>query len=128
MKLDVGQSNVRLVIKGSNLTIDGSGVTLVGPGQAGKPETFQGIAIRADGCSNVTLRNVKAKGFAIGLAAQNGTDWRIENCDFSDNFHDPEHDWGNGPRQGGIILTRLSRSILRNNKANRVWNGLDLDN
>ena len=34
---------------------------------------------------------------------------------------------GNGPRHGGVILTDCRRCVLRNNRANRVWNGLDLN-
>ena len=52
--------------------------------------------------------------------------WRIEGCDFSGNYHDPEFGWGNGNRVGGVILTNIHRSVIRNNKANSVWNGLDL--
>jgi len=120
--------NSRLVIRADYVTIDGNGATLVGPGMAGKPDSFQGFGVAAEGCKGVTLRNLKVKGFAAGLAVTDAEHWLIEQCDFSDNYHVPEAGWGNGPRQGGMILTRLRDSILRNNRANRVWNGLDLDN
>src|SRR5207249_8638883 len=100
------------VIRASHITLDGNGVTLVGPGQAGKPDTFKGVAILAEGCSDVHIRNLKAKGYASGLVAVDGEGWLIEDCDFSDNYHDPEFGWGNGPRQGGLILARISRSTI----------------
>ena len=50
----------------------------------------------------------------------------MEGCDFSDNFHDPEFGWGERKPMGGMVLTRISKSVIRNNKANRVWDGLSL--
>jgi parallel beta-helix repeat protein len=47
----------------------------------------------------------------------------IEDCDFSDNFHDPTFGWGENCRRGGIVLERVLRSTLRRNRANRVWDG-----
>ncbi len=120
--------SARLVIRADYATIDGNGATLVGPGQPGKPDSFQGYGIAANGCKGVTLRNIRARGFAAGLLVTGGDHWLVEGCDFSDNYHVPEAGWGNGPRQGGVVLTNVRQSILRNNRANRVWNGLDLDN
>jgi parallel beta-helix repeat protein len=116
-----------LVIRADYVTIDGNGATLVGPGVSGKPDTFQGVGIAAEDCKGVTLRNIKVRGFASGLVVKGGDHWLVEKCDFSDNYHVPEADWGNGPHQGGLILTGVSDSIFRDNRANRVWNGLDLD-
>ena len=120
-------SGVRLVIAASHVTIDGNGATLLGPGEPGRPDSYKGVAISAAGCSDVRVRNLKAAGWAAGLSAEDGVGWLIEGCDFSDNFHDPDFDWGDGPRQGGILLTRISGSTIRHNRANRVWYGLDLD-
>mgnify|MGYP000322797046 CR=1 FL=1 len=116
----------RIVVKGSHLTIDGDGKTLVGLGKAGDLKSFQGVAIEIKDATNITLKNIKAKGWQTGLQGTNGSAWKLENCDFSDNYHDPEFDWGNGNRVGGIILTNVHRSTIRNCRANRVWNGLDL--
>ncbi|MBN2475283.1 MAG: right-handed parallel beta-helix repeat-containing protein [Pirellulales bacterium] len=121
------QLRANLVIRADYVTIDGNGATLLGPGQPGKPDTFQGYGIVADGCRGVTLRNIKVKGFAAALVVSDGDHWLVEGCDFSDNYHVPEAGWGNGPRQGGLILTRVRQSVFRDNRANRVWNGLDLD-
>ena len=120
------QLSARLVLKANYVTIDGNGATLVGPGVPGKPDSFVGCGISAEGCKGITLRNLKVKGFASGLVVSDGEHWLVEDCDFSDNYHAPDAGWGNGPHQGGIILTRVAQSILRNNRANRVWNGLDL--
>ncbi|HPD13642.1 MAG TPA: right-handed parallel beta-helix repeat-containing protein [Planctomycetota bacterium] len=116
-----------LVIAASGVTIDGNGATLAGPGRAGEPESFQGTGVVAKGCSGVTLRRLKVRGFRIGLAASDGSGWLIEDCDFSDNFTDPAAGWNVERRLGGLVLTRLTHSVLRRNTAQRVWNGLDLE-
>lgn len=120
--------HARLVIKANNVKIDGNGATLVGPGEKGDLKTFTGVGVASDGNSGVVIANLKAHGFQSGLVAQNGARWTIEHCDFSDNYHDPDFGWGNGERVGGIILTHLSHARIQHNRANRVWNGLDLDN
>jgi parallel beta-helix repeat protein len=115
-----------LIIKADGVTIDGNGATLQGPGKAGDLKTFVGVGVLAEGCSDVTIRNLKVRGFESALVATDGEAWLLEGSDFSDNYHEPEFGWGEHKRNGGIILTRISRSIIRKNTANRVWNGLDL--
>lgn len=119
--------HARLVVRAENVPIDGNGATLVGPGEQGGPDSFRGFGIMAEGRKGVTLRNLKAKGFAAGLAVNRGDHWLIEGCHVSDNYYVPEAGWGNGPRQGGMVLTGLAQSVIPNNKANHVWNGLELD-
>jgi len=116
-----------LVIAASGVTLDGNGARIVGPGRAGEPDSFQGAGIVAEGCSGVTLRNVRVRGFRVGLAAADGAGWVVEDCDFSDNFTDPAAGWDVERRAGGIVLTRIAHSVVRRNVAQRVWNGLDLD-
>lgn len=120
--------NRRIVIKGSNLVVNGNGAALQGPGKPGDLESMAraGIGIEAGGCSRVTIRNIKVHGFATGLAARDGEGWTIEKSDFSDNYHDPDFGWGDGRRRGGIILTRMGRCTIRGCTARNVWNGLDL--
>ncbi len=120
--------NARLVIRASHITIDGNGATLVGPGRAGDLPSFEnaGIGVRADGMTGVTLRHLKARGFATGLAITDGAAWRVEGCDFSDNYDNPRFGWGELPPRGGILLTRVHASVFEKNRANRVWDGLHL--
>ncbi len=115
-----------IVIKAGNITIDGNGATVKGPGKAGEPGSFQGNGITADGCSNVTLKNIKVNGYRVGLTVSNAESWCIEDCDFSDNYTDPEVGWGDNEDFGGIVLTKVCKSTIRRNTAQRVWNGLDL--
>lgn len=118
--LDPDKTYGRLIIKASNITIDGNGAWLIGA-KEGDPKSFKETAVFAEGVSGVTLKNVNAKGWETGLRFVNGSGWTIENCNFSDNFHDPKFGWGENGRRGGIVLERVSKSKLLKNKANRVW-------
>jgi parallel beta-helix repeat protein len=120
MQLDPSKTYGRIVIKGSNITLDGKGATVVGAVE-GDPKTFQETGISAEGVSGVTLRNVQVKGWETGLTIKDGENWTIENCDFSGNFHDPKFGWGENGRRGGMVLTGVKKSKLMKNLAHNVW-------
>jgi len=115
-----------IVLRANHVTFDGHGATILGPGEPGNRDSYQGVGILAEGWSGVTLRNFRVRGFRVGLQVTDAAGWVIEDCDFSDNYTDPSAGWDVPGRFGGIILTRVCRSVLRRNKAQRVWNGLDL--
>ncbi len=119
-QLDTAKTYGRIVIKGSNITVDGRGASIVGA-KAGDPKTFQATGISAEGVSGVTLKNVNVKGWETGLTIKDGENWTIENCDFSGNFHDPKFGWGENGRRGGIVLTGVKKSKLLKNQAHNVW-------
>ena len=123
--LDPRQTYGAIVIRRSGVTIDGKGAWLVGSAADSGviPKDFRGTAIFAEGVSDVTLRNVNARGWETGLVIRSGSGWLIENCNFSDNFHDPDFGWGENGRRGGIVLDRVNHSTLLRNRANRVWDG-----
>ncbi len=118
--LDPNRTYGPLVIKSSNVKIDGRGAWVIGVTQ-GNPASFTGVGIQAQGVTNVVLKNLNAKGWETGLALKNVSEWVIEHCDFSDNFTDPEFGWGENGRRGGIVLTNARHTVIRNCKANRVW-------
>ena len=118
----------RLVVRASHVTIDGNGATLQGPASVGDTNALEqaGIGVLIEGCANVTIRNLKARGFATGLVARDSQALLIEDCDFSDNYDNPKHGWGELPPRGGILFERVRQSVVRGNKACRVWDGLHL--
>ncbi|MEY2408001.1 MAG: hypothetical protein QOF48_671 [Verrucomicrobiota bacterium] len=118
----------RLVVRSSHVTIDGNGSTLQGPGHGEDLKSFAdaGAGIRIEGCVDVTIRNLKVRGFATGLIARDSRALLVEGCDFSDNYHNPRHGWGELPARGGLLLERVQHSVIRTTKANRVWDGLHL--
>ena len=103
--LDPGTIYGAIVVKASGITIDGRGALLLGA-DTGDPKTFTGTAVRAEGVSGVTVKDLRARGFERGLHVSDGEGWRVEGCDFSDNFHDPRFGWGDNGRRGGILLER----------------------
>lgn len=88
---------------------------------------FSGIGVYAVGVDNVTIKNLNARGFNIGIHVENAENWTIEYCDFSDNFTDPSYGWGDGNPYGAVRLTRVNNSTICYNNGNRVWNGLNLE-
>jgi parallel beta-helix repeat protein len=119
IQLDPEKTYGPLVIKASGVTIDGRGAWVIG--------VKKGVGISADGVKNVTLKNVNVKHFETGLKIDNGEGWTIEGCDFSDNFHDPSFGWGENGRRGGMALTNVTKSAIRKNKANRVWDACNME-
>lgn len=118
----------RLVIRASGVTIDGSGATLVGPGQVGDFKSMEdaGAGILVEGATGVTITNLRVRGFANGLVLRKVTAAHVSGCDFSDNYHNPKHGWGELPARGGLLLEQVRHSIIRNNRANRTWDALHL--
>lgn len=120
LQLDPTREYGPIVVTASNVTIDGQGLTLVGS-TGSQPKAWKGTAVKLAKVKNVTLKNFKVRGWEIGLHAQDVSGLTVENCDFSDNFHDPDFGWGENGRRGGMVLERVTKSTVRKNKANRVW-------
>lgn len=121
-------ANRRLVVAASHVVIEGNGATLVGQGVPGAPESFEGLgaAIRLEGCVNVVVRNLRARGFETGLEMAGCTGCSVEGCDFSDNYHNPAFGWGELPARGGVVARGCRYCVFRGNRANRVWDGIHL--
>jgi parallel beta-helix repeat protein len=97
-----------------------------GGAAAGRARAFTGVGIEARGVHGVTLRGVTVRGFRIGVRVSDADDWTIEDCDASDNFHDPDFGWGEQEPGGGFVLTGVRRVTLRGNRANRNWDACSL--
>ena len=85
-KLDPVKKYGAIVIKASNITVDGGGAWLTGAHPELDPKDYKRIAISAGEVSGVTLKNINAKGWDVALKIQHGSNWTIEDCDFSDNY------------------------------------------
>jgi len=79
-----------LRIRGNRITIDCTGVELVGAADDVPPDAFTGVAIRLDGSgdmtSDVTVKNLTARGYKFGLRADGAARLRVTGCDFSRNY------------------------------------------
>jgi parallel beta-helix repeat protein len=72
-------------VSGNNIVVDFNGSIMEGNHAFQMPDEFKGLAIRVTG-SNITIRNLIASGYKIGLVATGVTNLVIEQCNFSYNF------------------------------------------
>src|SRR6478609_5042747 len=56
-----------ITIRASNVTIDFSGAVLRGADADADPDTFTGVAVLVDGGDHVTIRNLTARGYKVGV-------------------------------------------------------------
>ena len=75
-----------ITIRGSNITVDFTNVTLRGAPAAADPDTFTGLAVLVDGGENVTIRNLRAHGYKIGVLARKSPRVHITGADLSYNW------------------------------------------
>jgi Right handed beta helix region/PA14 domain len=75
-----------LVIRGSNITVDFTGVTLVGAKPGADPDTFTGLAVLVDGGENVTIRNLTARGYKVGVYVRRSRGLHVSGANFSYNW------------------------------------------
>lgn len=112
-----------LQIEADNITLDGTGVVIVGQG-------FRGYGIHMNGHSGLTLRNFTIRGFDYGVLIENASNALIEKNDISGNRKDITtgfFDIGCGACYGGGLLLRGVRSsIIRGNTLTNESTGLEL--
>ncbi len=75
-----------IIIEGNNLIIDFNGAELKGSPGAGRPDEFYGVALLVRNSRNVTIKNLKARGYKVALLARNVERLTLDNCDFSYNY------------------------------------------
>jgi hypothetical protein len=75
-----------LIIEGKNITVDFNNITLKGSNREKDPDKFFGTAIIIRNSENITIKNLKVKGYKLGLLARNTRQLTLDNCDFSYNY------------------------------------------
>jgi parallel beta-helix repeat protein len=75
-----------ITIRGSNITVDFKDVVLRGAPASADPDTFTGLAVLVDGGENVTIRNLRAHGYKIGVLARGSRRLHITGSDLSYNW------------------------------------------
>ena len=75
-----------IVIEGDNIIIDFNNAELKGSNKKLNPDEFFGIGLIVRNSKNVTLKNLKAKGYKVALLATNVEKLTLDNCDFSYNY------------------------------------------
>ena len=139
-----GLDKPALTVKGDDLTIDLTGVTIEGGDPFGDPDRYSGVGILIDGGSRVTIRGGAVRGFKVGVRAKHAPGVHLTGLDVSYNwkprllsgieqenqsdwlsFHDNEHDeW---LRYGAAIYVSDSDDVeIDHSRAVQGMNGLML--
>lgn len=118
-------------IEKPGITVNGNGAILKGSDNpvlngAGDGYVNGGTGVTLNGQDNVTIKNLTAANYNLGLKATGSKGLHIENNSFSDNFTNPGYGWGDGNHYGGILLENVTGSVIKNNNATNVWNALML--
>ena len=131
-----------IVIEGDNITVDFNNATLKGSIGKTRPDEFYGVAIIIKGGSNITVKNLFARGYKVALLARNVNGLKIENCDFSYNYRqhlnstqekEDISDWMSYHRNetdewlrygAAIYLRGCNNAIVANNKVSGGQNSL----
>lgn len=137
-----------IIIQGDHITIEGNGSVLIG----GKPKAttdkkqeqedfsygyrtmketglgYMGTGFYMKDSTYVTLQGVTVKGFERGLFLKNSCHCKIQQCDFSYNYHNPDWGWDEHEDLGGMILEDSHENEIIDNRAENVWSALVLRN
>jgi nitrous oxidase accessory protein NosD len=74
-----------ITIRGDDLVVDFAGAELRGTTEETPPDQRRGAAIRVEG-RNVTIQNVRIRGYKVGLIARGAHGLKVLNSDFSYNW------------------------------------------
>lgn len=74
-----------VTIRGNNITVDFNFAILRGAPPTAEPDQRKGLAILVEG-ANITIKNLKVRGYKVGLLAKGCRGLRILNSDFSYNW------------------------------------------
>jgi len=130
-----------IAITGNNIVVDFKDATLIGSNDKRNPDEFYGLGILITG-RNITIKNLKAKGFKVAVLARDVVGLTIENCDFSYNYRQQLNstqekedisDWMSYHRNeadqwlrygAAMYLKGCNNATIRNNKVTGGQNAL----
>ena len=75
-----------ITIRGNDIVVDLTGVTLDGSARGVDPDQRGGVAIRVDGGMNVTIRGARIRGYKVGILARGTRGLTLADNDLSDNW------------------------------------------
>lgn len=81
-----GKTAPLVLVQGDNIVIDFNNATLWGSVNKSTPDQYSGLALLVRNSKNVTIKNLKARGYKIALQALNVQNLVLENCDLSYNY------------------------------------------
>ena len=143
-RLDDRNDDGLIRVVGDGITIDFQGATLVGSPDEAKPDEFKGWGLVAEGCRNLTVKNLKVRGVKVGMYFKGCDGLRVEGCDVSGNWrqhlkstpkaedlsdwlYGHENDRNEWFRYGAGIYVEASKNVtLKANKGRNGQNGICL--
>jgi nitrous oxidase accessory protein NosD len=81
-----GLDRPALVIRGSGVTVDLTGVTIEGSDPGDAPDTLRGLAVLVDHASRVTIRGGAIRGYKVGILARRSPSLHVTGSDLSYNW------------------------------------------
>ena len=116
-----------LTIRGNDITVDLTGVELIGNPDRQHPDRFTGTAIRIDSGRNISVNGVSAHGYKAGIVARGVTRLSLLRNDLSYNWK-PHLDSGSmkeAPNDGAAIdLADVTIAEIKGNIVTQGMNGL----
>lgn len=110
-------------VEADNITLDGTGVTIVG-------ESFRGYGVVSNGHTGLVLRNFNISGFNYGVSISNSTNVLIEKSNISGNRKDTTTGFLNialgEVYGGGVLFKHVGHSTVRDNTLTNQSTGVEL--
>lgn len=131
-----------ILVRGDDVTVDLTGVTLLGADSLADPDRSSGVAIRVDGGRHVRIRGARVRGYKVGILARGTRDLVLDDNDLSHNWkprlyseveHESLADWlsfhhnekDEWLRYGAAIyLVDVRGGAVRGNTVEQGMNGL----
>ena len=119
-----------ITIEGDSLTVDFSGITLIGTDFMTKPDQFTGVAIHIKNSKYVTIQNLNISGYRIALQADCVEHLTIRNCNFTYNYRaDSSANFDiEKVKEGAITLNNCEDVKVLNSKISHNQNGIVANN
>jgi parallel beta helix pectate lyase-like protein/PA14 domain-containing protein/copper-binding protein NosD len=131
-----------IIIEGEDITVDFNHSVMKGSNSKKNPDEYSGVCIIIRNSRHITIKNLKASGYKVGILANDVESLTLENCDLSYNYRahlnstqEKEHisDWmsyhhnekDEWLRYGaGIYLRNCGLAIIRDCKVTGGQNAL----
>lgn len=142
IRADTSLDAAVIVVRGSDIVLDLTGVELVGAQPGTDPDAGAGLAILVDGGRNVTVKGARIRGFKVAIRARGTRNLRLLDNDLSFNWkprlysrveHESLVDWLSYHRNeedewlrygAAIYLRDVQGGEIRGNTVRQGMNGL----
>jgi hypothetical protein len=81
----MSEDKAAITVRGDGITIDFANSTLLGTPREADPDSRTGIGVEIKG-KNITLKNLRARGYKVGIIAKDCPGLKLVNCDLSYNW------------------------------------------